>query len=199
MSPQVRTLHENKWVSLLCATDLDRGVDGFVYSHETRCDGKIVAVLPFRLAVDGENTGRAEFLLHSENNPAWGWGPNLASVTGGQEHKQPWEDVLRELAEETGYRVHPGVIKPLGTCRGVKSTDTVYSLYAADLTGVPQGSVDADSLLEATEHPEWVGLEAAMWSPDPLVSVMLVRWLARSSLMVPAARHVAGEIMRWVS
>lgn len=199
MAPVVQTLHENKWVSLRRATDLERGVDGFVYSHETRCDGRIVAVLPFRIAIGGVNAGRAEFLLHSENNPAWGWGPNLASVTGGQEHDQPWRDALRELAEETGYRVHESVVQPLGTCRGVKSTDTVYSLFAANLTGVPQGDVDADSLLEATEHPEWVSLETALWSPDPLIGVMLIRWLARSTFRTPAALHVAGEIARWVS
>lgn len=165
-------LYENKWVSLYQASDHERGVDGFVYSHESRCNGQIVAVLPYRWSgVNG-----LEFLLHSENNPAWGWGPHLASVTGGVDTFQPAADAAREVREETGYDVKQGDLVPLGTCHGVKSCDTLYHLFAVDLTAREQGEVDPDSLLEASEHPVWVVAADVVKSPDPLVSALVLRW-----------------------
>lgn len=176
MTAKVVTLHENKWVSLFQASDDERGIPGFVYSHETRCAGKIVAVLPYRASVAYVGSGgMPEILMHSENNPAWGWGPNLASVTGGQESDDPAADAAREVREETGYQVTASMLYPLGTCRGVKSVDTVYSLFAVDLAGAVLGDVDADSVLEASEHPEWASWDKAAESLDPLVSVMMLR------------------------
>jgi 8-oxo-dGTP pyrophosphatase MutT (NUDIX family) len=170
MTAKVTTLHENKWVSLYSASDDERGVPGFVYSRETRCDGRIVAVLPYRY-----DSAYPSVLLHSENNPAWGWGPNLASFTGGQEGDDAAENAAREVREESGYQVRAEQLIALGTCRGVKSVDTVYSLFAVNLDGVELGELDPDSLLEASEHPEWVTWGEAMESPDPLVSVMMLR------------------------
>ena len=43
-----QTLHENDWVSLMVVRKPDAGVNGYVYSHETRCRGRIVAILPYR-------------------------------------------------------------------------------------------------------------------------------------------------------
>jgi 8-oxo-dGTP pyrophosphatase MutT (NUDIX family) len=173
MVAEVITLHENAWVSLRQASDWERGVHGYVYSHETRCDGKIVAVLPYLKRHDGDH--EPGILLHSENNPAWDWGPNLAAVTGGQETEWPAVDAAREIREETGYQVTAVNLAPLGTCRGVKSTDTVYSLFAADLAGSYCGDPEPGSLLEASEHSEWATWGEAITSPDPLVSVMMLR------------------------
>lgn len=169
-------LHENKWVSLHASSDPERGVDQFVFSHETRCGGKIVAVLPWRFNRDGNYT---EILLHTENNPAWGWTPTDASVTGGQESEDPAEDAAREVREETGYQVTAENMRPLGTCRGVKSCDTVYSLFAVCLDDMEQGEVDADSLLEASEKPKWVPLGNMVDIVDPLVSVLVLRFMAK--------------------
>jgi 8-oxo-dGTP pyrophosphatase MutT (NUDIX family) len=170
MTATKKCLYSNPWVSLYEAADPERGVPGFVFSHETRCEGRIVAVLPY--VVSG---WQVRVLMHSENNPAWGWGPNLASVTGGQESDDPAEDAAREVREETGYQVTKSHLVSLGTCRGTKSVDTVYSLFAVNLDGVMQGEVDADSVLEASEHPEWVSWDEAAASVDPLVSVMMLR------------------------
>lgn len=170
MTETRKQLYSNPWVSLYESSDPERGVPGFVFSHETRCEGRIVAVLPYlRLGP------RPTVLLHVENNPAWGWSPTPASVTGGQESDVAAEDAAREVREETGYQVNAGDLTSLGTCRGGKSVDTVYSLFAVNLYNVQEGEVDADSVLESTEHPAWFDWDKALQSPDPLVSVMMLR------------------------
>jgi len=56
----LKTLCENDWVSLL-------DLNGYVYSHETRCNGVIVAILPYRRT----EKGRLQFLLRREITPCW--------------------------------------------------------------------------------------------------------------------------------
>jgi intein/homing endonuclease len=74
------TLHANPWLSLKVMRKPDVGVNGYVYSHETRCQGRIVAILPYR-----DSGGTREYLVKSEMTPCWGLDQVLSAITGGYE------------------------------------------------------------------------------------------------------------------
>ena len=107
MSEPVRfeTLHENPWLSLKKIIAPDKGVQGYVYSYETRCGGHIIAVLPYRK----NSRGVWEFLLRLEVTPCWGWEFEPSAITGGCElpisDVSIVEDARRELMEESGFSV----------------------------------------------------------------------------------------------
>jgi len=120
-----RVLFDTEWLQL-------KEVDGYVYSHEIRCNGSIVVVLPYRRV--GKDAW--EFLLRDEVTPCWGGDkPTRSAITGGVENGEPLEDAVRELKEEAGYTIAPDKFEFLGKCRGTKSSDTYYFLYAVDLAG----------------------------------------------------------------
>ena len=60
MNETITTLKANSWLSLMEIKDPDKGINGYVYSHETRCQGQIVLVLPYRTV--GKDT---EYLVKS--------------------------------------------------------------------------------------------------------------------------------------
>lgn len=172
MKFNVVELYRNPWVSLKELEVPEWGVR-YVYSHEARCNGRIVVMLPFRRTLER----RLEYLLRREITPSWGLSPSLSAITGGLEkHESPIECALREMHEETGYQVEdPEEVFPLGTCYGTKSSDTVYYLFSVDLTHqVPEGSGEGDgSYLEAQATSQWVGTPCT--SRDPVVSVAALR------------------------
>ena len=50
------TLFSNDWVALKEVKNPDEGVNGYAYLHESRCDGKIIVLLPFRRTKPKTNT-----------------------------------------------------------------------------------------------------------------------------------------------
>jgi 8-oxo-dGTP pyrophosphatase MutT (NUDIX family) len=195
----IETLHDDEWVSLRRIVARELGIHGYVYSHETRCAGRIAVVMPFRmretgLLVDDDVPEVVlEVLLREEVTPCWHTTePQLSGITGG------WEDgddlgclftAIRELWEEAGYRVHPKDMVDLGTCRGTKSTDTVYFLWGVDLTDVEKtgdGSGDG-SELEARATNRWVLHTDVIEAVDPTAHV------ARNRLMAWLVREFAGD------
>ena len=120
-----RVLYDNKWLQLM-----DK--DGYIYSHEVRCAGSIVVVLPYRRI--GKDAW--EFLVRDEVTPCWRDTPTLSAITGGVENGEPLEDAVRELKEEAGYSVAPDKFVFLGKCRASKSADTYYFIYAVDVAGL---------------------------------------------------------------
>ncbi len=176
---QIRNIYDNQWLSLREVIWPDKGVNGYVYSHESRCKGHIIAVMPYRIKDDN----RPEFLLRAEVTPCWSMEKQLSAITGGCEFEgdEPsiddiTKDVLRELVEEAGYAVHPDTLEALGVCRGTKSCDTMYHLYAVDVDGVEQGRLTGDgSQLEEEASVIWVAWPSD--SHDPLVSTMYARLL----------------------
>lgn len=170
----VADLHANSWVSLRIVRHPDVGVNGYVYSHESRCQGRIVAVLPFR---DSER-GR-EFLVKSEMTPCWGFDQVLSAITGGYEGGDIEDDAVREMLEETGYEITRDELIPLGTSYASKSADTVYSLFSVDLTGREAGEMLGDgSRLEAESLAVWLDLDELAQVMDPQVAVMWMRLAA---------------------
>lgn len=166
-------IHGNRWISLLRVSVPGVMNSAYVYSHETRCHGRIVALLPFRV---DPGSGGVEFLVRSEITPCWGFEPKLSSITGGWEGGDIEEDALRELEEEAGYVVEREHLLPLGTAFASKSADTVYSLFTVDLTGREQHEAAGDgSALEGVASTKWVSQFDLIDIQDPQVSVMMLR------------------------
>lgn len=166
-----RLLFENKWVSTYVVEEPQLGIDGYVYSHESRCNGRIVAVLPFRDTSEGR-----QFLLKSEVTPCWSLMPRRSAITGGHEGESVETDAVREVLEETGYQIDKEDLILLGTCYASKSSDTIYSLFSVDLTGITPGIPQGDgSRLEAEATAVWVNGEDIIDVLDAQVSVMLLR------------------------
>lgn len=128
---KITTLFKNDWVSLM-STPEDSG-EGYIYAHETRCNGNIVAVLLYeRFGKDGWKYG-----LREEKTPCWGGKAELSSLTGGVEKgSTPAATAVKEIMEEAGYICKESDLKSLGTCRGTKSVDTTYHLFALNASGL---------------------------------------------------------------
>ena len=149
---------KNKFLELKSVTD--QAGNPYYFSHETRCAGKIVAVLPVRVTETG-----IQFLLRKELTPAWNGGSDrvfINAITGGMETK--FSDsilvnldytVINELKEEAGYEVTADELYRLGVVRAGKSCDSVYFLYTVDLTNKEQQLPEPDSKLEEMETVFW--------------------------------------------
>lgn len=167
----IETLHENEWLSLRVVREPERGVNGYVYSHESRCAGRIVAALPFRDTKNGR-----EWLLKCEVTPCWSMNPVASAITGGYEGGDIEDDAVREMLEETGYSITRDELIDLGESYASKSADTVYSLFTVDLTGREQGEALGDGTrLESEAVTIWVPADRLRTVRDPQVSAMFVR------------------------
>ena len=169
-------LFDNKWVQLKQMVDKENGVDGYVFSHEKRCGGKIVSILPFKTI----NNVRTEFLIRHETTPCWGMDKKLSSVTGGVENDNPKNTAVHEIKEECGYIVTESDLIDLGTIRGTKSIDTIYYLYGVDVTNKKKLAIKGDgSYLETQAHNEWY--TSRIFYGDKFSDPMLVNLFIRLS------------------
>lgn len=174
----IKSLYENKWVSLF-------ETDGYVYSEETRCNGKIVVVLPFKKERIGLGRFGLRFLLHMEVTPAWKTKslPERIfsnSITGGVEGDNPVDDAVRELYEEAGYKVSAEQMIKLGTSYGIKSCNTIYHYFACDVTNITPSLAKGDgSKTEAKEWCEW--FDDLHRVDDPLVAMAWLRLMKKLS------------------
>jgi 8-oxo-dGTP pyrophosphatase MutT (NUDIX family) len=169
--PERTILHENEWLSLYLVRRPSAGVNGYVYSRETRCAGRIVAVLPF-----ADTSAGRRYLVKSEMTPCWSFDQVLSAITGGYEGGDIEDDAVREMLEETGYAITRDELIPLGWSYASKSADTVYSLFSVDLTGREAGEAIGDgSRLESESAAVWLTAERLAEVADPQVSVMYLR------------------------
>lgn len=186
---KITTLHQNKWVSLLQMVWPEKKVGGYIYSHETRCNGHIISVLPFRVVLkeyEEEEWEEFEFLLRHEITPCWDIDyQTLSSITGGVERGlTPEETAVEEIEQEAGYIVEKEELISLGTCFGVKSSDTIYHLFAVDLSG-REKETDAKgdgSELERLAECKWHSETEIHKAEDPFVCVNYVRLLRKVEL-----------------
>lgn len=173
MSEKDEALHSTNYLELRNIEDEEKGIGGYIYSHEKRCDGKIVSILPYRKKNDdGEDT--LEFLYRYELTPCWDTEKKfVSSITGGVEGKGVEESVIEEMREEAGYEVTEDELEFYGTCFGTKSSDTVYYLYMVDLTDKERFEAKGDgSYLESQAHCFWDGVEKMKEAVDPLLYVI---------------------------
>ena len=180
-------LCDNEWLQLKLMTDPENGVGGYVYSHEIRCKGTIIAVLPYRLInhSSDESCFQVQFGLRRETTPCWSMQPKLSALTGGLEPGLTVEEtVIEEIREEAGFVVKNTDLTFLGTCFGTKSTDTIYHLYTVDVTDLPQVPATGDGTrLDAEGIIEWHN--EVYDADDPIVAMMFLRYdqLARENLI----------------
>jgi hypothetical protein len=117
-------LYSNKWISLY-ETDT-----GYVYSHETRCNGEIIAVLPYMV-----KSGVFMYLQRIETTPCHSNELKDTSITGGVDNGNILGTVINELKEEAGIDAHEDELISLGWIYPSKSQDTKVYLYAIDIYG----------------------------------------------------------------
>lgn len=165
---ETKILYENKWLNLI---EISGDNWSYVFSHEIRCKGRIIAVLPFK-----KIGGRIQYLLRIEPNPAWGYyNKHISSITGGHE-KTAEQTALLEIQEEAGYSVNKDDLIDLGVCRGTKSTDTVFRLFSVDLSGKERKKAEGDgSELEKKSYCYWADEKEINNAVDPLVYVMFYK------------------------
>jgi 8-oxo-dGTP pyrophosphatase MutT (NUDIX family) len=185
VAPRGKLVHHTSKVSLYAIPDphADDGV--YVFSHETRCQGRIMAILPWQ-----DTKGGRRYLLKTEVTPAWGPGPTIGAITGGWEGASIADDAVRELREETGYEADRAELVSLGECYASKSADTVYGLFAVDLTGRRPGPLTGDGTRdEAASPPVWLTAAELINVKDAQVAVMYLR--------LEAALQISAETMFW--
>jgi len=160
-------LYDNPWLQLKVVKHPENHINGYVYSHEKRCRGEIVSILPYRLTAAG-----IEFLLRDEITPCWGTDSCVSSITGGAEPGVTTKQCCQhELWEEAGYAVSPSDFDDIHTFRATKSSDTAYYATSVDLTGIPQtGLAEGDgSELEKLATCFWT--EDISEAVDPFILV----------------------------
>ena len=172
--PSYRAQADNPWLELRENRSPEDGVNGYVFSHEKRCGGQIVAVLPFRFTP----AGTREWLVRLEVTPCWSAEQEESAITGGCEKFSEVSiaaQAASEVREEAGYEVPPERFNYLGTCHGTKSSDTVYHLYNVDVSSYEQGEALGDgSVLESTGGTRWRG-DPTSNTEDPLLYVLFCR------------------------
>jgi len=162
---------DKSFLALKKMIDPENGVNGYFFSHESRCEGKIIALLPYRLTSSG-----IELLLRNEVTPCWGLNQYISSITGGFEGGDPRDTAIMELKEEGGYKADKNELISLGTSFASKSADTVYYLYTINLTDKDRGEATGDgSELEKKAACVWAETSNVEESKDPQVSVMFLR------------------------
>lgn len=160
----INTIFKNEWVEL-------RSIEGdnykYIYSHEKRCNGKIVGILPFRYGEEG-----VEYMLRNEFTPAWSVNDNIiSSITGGVENDDVINTAIHEIKEEAGYILTERDIIPLGQIRTSKSSDTIYHLFSFNATGMVEYPQNGDgSELEKLAYSFWT--KDISRSEDALVYTM---------------------------
>lgn len=178
---QTTKLFDNRWLSLNQIQFPERNVPGYIFSREESCNGQKVAVLPYRYDKEGD----MELLLRKEYTPCWSEELIVSSITGGVEKNDPFHTVIEELKEEAGFMYlsseEPETrIQELGTCFGVKSTDTVFYLYAVNVQDLDQEEPTTTDLQEKESHCFWVkDHNIGKIIPeigDPILAMLLVRF-----------------------
>ena len=168
-------LHHNDWVSLKHMSCPKNKIFNYVYSTETRCDGKIAAFIPFKKV--GLNV---ELLVRCEATPCWNYNEQVpSSFTGAVEKGEtPLETVIHELKEEAGYAVDSKNIINLGQVFGSKSSDTIYFLFGVDLgdSGTPD-TLTCESELEKSSYNVWIPLKDAFEISDSMFNCVAFRLL----------------------
>lgn len=175
----IETLCDSKFLSLRKIVDPENGVNGYEFIHESRCDGKIISILPFRRTENEAHETEIQILLRQEVTPCWIMNKRvLSSITGGFEGGDPRDTAILELKEEAGYIAEKSELISLGTCFGPKCADTVYYLYSINLTNKEKIDASGDgSELEKKAYCEWSQIHDIVNAKDPLASTTLIRLL----------------------
>lgn len=181
-------LKDDKWLQLRKMVAPEHNIYGYTYSHEIRCNGDIVCFLPYEKGIFTYH----RFLLRKEAVPCWELDtPSLCAFTGGVDSgSNPVATCIKELKEEAGYDLDtPELqerVKNLGTCFGIKSSDSVYHLFAIDVTDFPEDKkkelfVETD--LESSATNVWVDTkELIEQAKDPFPTLIAIKLVIAQKL-----------------
>lgn len=144
MAKEIKKLKHNDWVSLNEIKWPEEDIKSYVFSHEERCNGKIISILPFKY---DKELDKYQLLLRNEVTPCWsGIEHNVSTITGGVENNDPDQTAIDELKEEAGYVIDNNKLIYLGWCFGIKSSDSIYYLYSCDLSNAKETEIDPEDL-----------------------------------------------------
>ena len=164
-------MYDNEWLQLR------ETPDGYVYAHEAKGNGKGVAVLAYR-----NRDGVVEVAGRYERCPCHHDDFALTSLTGQLDgDEEPIDAAVRELKEESGIDATRSEMKPLGTVRPGKQTDTTMWLFAVDAGDRDIGEALGDGTEgERGAYCQWVSLVDAVTSKSPVLACLVARtfdWL----------------------
>lgn len=147
-----KTVFKDDWFSVKTTT-VKGSDEEFTYMHEQGTKGKSIAVLLYRR----KGKDAWEYGIRKEIIPAWGDKPTYCSLTGTVEAGDVLEErAIKEIEEESGYKVKEKDLESLGTCYGAKSIDTVFHLFAVDVGDLEPEEPEGDgSDLEDKSKFEW--------------------------------------------
>lgn len=169
--PESELLFDNEWVQL-------RKANGYyIFSHEIRCNGNIIVIVPFRKNKNGD----INILARVEATPCWdNLTPMRCSLTGGvDDGEQPLETAIKELQEEIGYIVEKSDVISLGTFYGTKSTDSIYHIFAVEIT---ENTKKGDTT-DKDAGGEWITLKDVTMVADPFLVAAVSR--LNQKLLIP--------------
>lgn len=138
--------------------------------------GKTVGILPYRVKEDGT----VMFTIRREGKSAWSRNPHkrfMTSITGGVDEGETFEHAaVRELYEEAGIQVQEENLIYLGETYAAKCLDTLYQLYAVDVSEFPfksNGPTDGSEGEALAKNQEVSWRDANNASSDAILSTML--------------------------
>lgn len=160
-----KTIFSEEWLSL-------KQNNGYTYLHEEKCNGKLIAFLPYKI----NSKNNIEYLMRMEICPAHGDNHEFCGIIGGYDNLQYTIDevAVKELEEETGYKIELDELQPLGWIWDSKIADTKVYLYTADLTNCLEGIATTDGTeLEKNSYCKWTSLNECMKTKDSKVHTIL--------------------------
>jgi 8-oxo-dGTP pyrophosphatase MutT (NUDIX family) len=166
MPKDSRTLFENEWITV------DETPEGYVFIRNGT--ERAIVALPY---TRDTGAGLAKYLARIEPIPCHDPDRHLCALTGMvEEGEGPMDAAVREVFEESGYRVAPGQMLDLGPVFPSKASTTVMYMYAVDVTDLHREEAPGDGT-EAEEQSStaWLTLDEALRVPDAVFVACLGR------------------------
>lgn len=166
MPKDSRTLFENEWITV------DETPGGYVFVRNGT--ERAVVAIPYTRD-SGSDFGR--YLARIEPIPCHDPDSHLCALTGMvEEGEKPLDAAVREVYEESGYRVTQEQMIDLGPVFPSKASTTVMYMYAVDVTGLRREEAPGDGTEgEEKSSTAWLTLEEALKVPDAVFVACLGR------------------------
>jgi 8-oxo-dGTP pyrophosphatase MutT (NUDIX family) len=163
MSDEFKVNYRGPWLEIRTTPG------GYEYVHSVPNDGMAVAVLGY--FKDGHTVS---FLGRYEVCPAHGDTTALCALTGMVDKgESPLQAAVRELEEESGYKVVRGALVYMGHVRPSKASDTIIHAFACDLSGMlPSQALGDGTELEKDAYCRAVSIKEIIASKDPVLHSM---------------------------
>jgi len=181
-----KTLFKNKWVEV---SELSHKLpDGQVvpFTSVRGTGNGTIAIMPYR-EVKRKRTSTIQFLMRNEVVPPWLVNSSETTkkvcVTGAVDDGEvPHEAAVRELYEETGFRVAPGDLLYFGRMKLGKMFEGDFYLFAVDLTGVEREVEPPGDGTAFEDHSESIWLNG-FGGVEDIVSMAIVGCMCHHEIL----------------